>query len=70
MDTHRSWEIKILDRYVVFTSNGKVLRTFEFDPRNRPQVEALLERADAEALRAALGIMCMTPRLVTFLTSR
>lgn len=47
-----------------------MLRTFAFDPKNRKDVEALLAKADAEALRAALGVMFMEPRLVTFLTSR
>lgn len=54
--------------HVVFTANGQVLRTFRFEPKNRAEVEALLAKADAEALRGALGVMCMNPRLVSFVT--
>jgi hypothetical protein len=60
-----TWHMRVLADCVVFTKNGKQHRAFEFDPKKRKEVEALLAEVDERALRCAMDLLLTKPGLVT-----
>lgn len=64
-----TWHMRIMANFVVFTRNGEQYRAFEFDPKRRKEVEALLAEVDERALRSAIDLLLTKPGIVARLPS-
>jgi hypothetical protein len=60
----KTWHMRILADCVVFTKDGKQYRAFQFEPKRRKEVEALLGEVDERALRCALDSLLTKPGLL------